>query len=140
MCCKSTTILTIIIVSFSLIFLSGCQTKAQTGAAVGGAAGAGLGAIIGHQSGHTGTGALIGGAIGAGGGYLAGRHMDKKEANQQAAATPQAPDTVVINVPNKDGTTTPITLKRSANGWVGPNGEIYSNLPTSEELRPTYGK
>ncbi len=125
----------ILIIGLSFIFLSGCQTKSQTGALVGGATGAGIGALVGDTK-----GALIGGALGAGGGYLVGREMDKKDQSREAVSSQQAPDTIVINVPNNDGTTTPVTLKRSGDVWVGPRGETYKNIPTSEELRPTYGK
>ncbi len=132
---KSITVLMILIIGSGFVFLSGCQTKAQTGALVGGATGAGIGALVGDTK-----GALIGGALGAGGGYLVGREMEKKDQSREAVSGQQAPDTVVINVPNNDGTTTSVTLKRSGNVWVGPKGEIYKNIPTSEELRPIYGK
>ncbi len=132
---KSITILMILTIGSSFVFLSGCQTKAQTGALVGGAAGAGIGAAVGDTK-----GALIGGALGAGGGYLVGRGMDKKDQSREAVSIQQAADTVTVKVPNNDGTTTPVTLKRSGDVWVGPKGETYKTIPTSEELRPIYGK
>ncbi len=125
----------ILMVGLSFVFLVGCQTKSQTGALVGGASGAGIGALVGDTK-----GALIGGAIGAGGGYLVGREMEKKDRNREAVSSQQAADTVTINVPNQDGTLTAVTLKRSGDVWVGPKGETYKNVPTSEELRPIYGK
>jgi uncharacterized protein YcfJ len=121
----------VLIIGLNLVLVSGCQTKAQTGALVGGAAGAAVGDT---------KGALISGALGAGGGYLVGRGMDKKDQSREAVSGQQAPDTVTIRVPNEDGTVTPVTLKRSGDVWVGPKGETYKTIPTSEELRPTYGK
>lgn len=123
--------LMVLIIGLNLVLVSGCQTKAQTGALVGGAAGAAVGDT---------KGALISGALGAGGGYLVGRGMDKKDQSREAVSGQQAPDTVTIRVPNEDGTVTPVTLKRSGDVWVGPKGETYKTIPTSEELRPTYGK
>ena len=123
--------LMVLIIGLNLVLVSGCQTKAQTGALVGGAAGAAVGDT---------KGALISGALGAGGGYLVGRGMDKKDQSREAVSGQQAPDTVTIRVPNEDGTVTPVTLKRSGDVWVGPKGETYKTIPTSEKLRPTYGK
>jgi hypothetical protein len=51
----------------------------------------------------------------------------------------QGPELVTINVPNSRGGYTPITLKRVGNGFVGPQGEYYSEHPTVEELRTLYG-
>jgi len=119
---------------------AGCQTKSQTGALVGGLGGAGAGAAIGHAAGNTGVGAVIGGAVGAGGGYLVGKHMEKKDESRQGAGeTVTDANTALIRVPNSDGSTTPITLKRQGGVWVGPRGETYNTLPTPEELRPRYG-
>jgi len=127
--------LMVLIIGLNLVLVPGCQTKSQTGALVGAASGAAIGAAVGNTK-----GALIGGAIGAGGGYLVGRGMDKKDQSREAVSSQQAPDTVTIRVPNEDGTVTPVTLKRSGDVWVGPKGETYKNIPTSEELRPIYGK
>lgn len=59
----------------SLIFLSGCESKAGTGAA----AGAGLGAVSGALIGGNAEGALIGGAIGAIGGAIIGSALDEQD-------------------------------------------------------------
>ena len=58
------------------------------------------------------------------------------------AAQPQAqtPDIVTINIPNSRGGYTAITLKKSGNGFIGPQGEYYSEHPTVEELKTLYGK
>ncbi|MDD5194204.1 MAG: hypothetical protein PHQ96_00835 [Candidatus Omnitrophica bacterium] len=48
-------------------------------------------------------------------------------------------ETVTLNVPRISGGYTAITLVRYANGFVGPQGEFYSSLPSGEELRVRYG-
>lgn len=50
-----------------------------------------------------------------------------------------APQTVVINVPNSNGSYTPVTLTKSGNGYVGPQGEFYSQHPTVDQLKALYG-
>ncbi len=57
-----------------------------------------------------------------------------------AAATP-APSSLVINVPNKNGSFTPVTLQSASNGmFIGPQGEVYPNPPTAEQLKDLYGQ
>jgi len=58
------------------------------------------------------------------------------------AATPQAtalPSTVTVVLENANGSRTPVTLTRTADGWQGPKGELYDAIPTQEQLRPYYG-
>ena len=131
----------------------GCATTDGPGpssavktAGAGALAGAGLGAIIGHQSGETGKGAAIGAGAGALGGYLLGNEKDKAQMKAQAeSAQAQANEalrqanTVVINVTNTTGSTTPVTLKRQGSLYIGPKGEKYTSLPTEEQLRGVYG-
>jgi hypothetical protein len=136
---KTVLVSPLIIICVALLFVIGCETKAQTGTALGGLAGAGIGAVIGNQSGHAGTGALIGGAVGAGGGYMIGNEADKKQMNQQIQSAQQQADTVVVNITNSNGSITPVTLRRSGNVWIGPRGEQYMSVPTPEQLKPIYG-
>ena len=58
------------------------------------------------------------------------------------AAQPQAqiPETLIVNIPNSKGGYTPVTLKRSGNGFIGPQGEYYPDHPTVEQLKVLYGK
>ena len=49
-------------------------------------------------------------------------------------------ETVLINVPNRNGSFTPITLLKTENGYVGPQGEYYTGNPTVEQLRALYGR
>lgn len=51
-----------------------------------------------------------------------------------------AGEPVVINVPNSNGSYTSITIVKSGEGYVGPQGEYYPDNPTVEQLRALYGK
>ena len=51
------------------------------------------------------------------------------------------PSTMVINVPNKNRSFTPITLQSAGSGmYIGPQGEVYPTFPTIDQLRVMYGK
>jgi hypothetical protein len=45
-----------------------------------------------------------------------------------------------VNVPNAHGGYTTVTVKRSGNGFVGPQGEFYSEFPKITQLQVMYGK
>jgi hypothetical protein len=47
---------------------------------------------------------------------------------------------VVVSVPNDKGTYTDVTLKRSGEGFVGPQGEFYKEFPKVSQLKIMYGK
>ncbi len=50
-------------------------------------------------------------------------------------------DAFTINVPKSNGQGyTSVTIKRSGQGFVGPQGEFYSEFPKVEQLRVMYGK
>ena len=137
--------------------VSGCNpyNNAGEGAGVGGALGALAGGIIGHQSHDTATGMLIGGAVGAASGAVVGSQIDKPElppqqvvvaqpssvvVSQTPPTTTYSGDTVTINVPNDNGGYTAVVLKRSGNGFVGPQGEFYTQIPTTDQLKVMYGR
>ncbi|MEN6625035.1 MAG: YMGG-like glycine zipper-containing protein [Candidatus Sumerlaeia bacterium] len=132
------------VLALMAIALLGCQTAGQgtaTGALTGGALGAGAGALMGK---HSGTGAIVGGAAGALAGGIIGNQMGANNARnrQQDAAINQAledANTQIVNVPTSTGGTVPVRLTRRGTVWVGPRGEEYSSLPTSEQLRRAYG-
>ncbi len=138
-------------IAFIAVF-SGCnpENNAGEGAAAGGALGMLAGGIIGHQSHSTGAGMLIGGALGAVTGAAVGSTIQKPVEEQptpvvmaQPAPVPSATysgDTVTVNVPNSNGGYTAVVLKRSGNGWVGPQGEFYPDVPTTAQLQAMYGK
>ena len=48
-------------------------------------------------------------------------------------------ETLVINVPNDNGSYTPVTLRRAGGVYVGPRGEQYLNVPSVEQLKEVYG-
>jgi hypothetical protein len=137
-----------------LIFsASGCNpyNNAGEGAATGGALGALAGGIIGHQSGEASAGLLIGGALGAVTGAAVGSSIQKPEppepviVEQHAAATlpttTYSGDTVTVNVPNANTAGyTAVVLKRSGNGFVGPQGEYYDEVPSVEQLQVMYAR
>lgn len=130
---------------------SGCNpyNNEGEGAATGGALGMLAGGIIGHQSHDTGAGMLIGGALGAVTGAAVGSTVQKpveEEPEQVVAAAPAVPETtysgdsVTVNVPNSNGSYTAVVLKRSGNGYVGPQGEYYDQIPSTQQLQAMYGK
>jgi hypothetical protein len=47
---------------------------------------------------------------------------------------------IVINVPNLNGSYTPVTLVRYNDGYLGPQGEYYPSNPTVDQLRVLYGR
>ena len=59
---------------------------------------------------------------------------------QTAPSQPQIPDTLTVNIPNSKGGYTAVMLKRSGNGFVGPQGEYYPEHPTVDQLKVLYGK
>ncbi len=49
--------------------------------------------------------------------------------------------TIVVNIPNKNGSYTPVTLQLAANGmYIGPQGEVYPTKPEMKQLQEMYGK
>lgn len=133
--------------------ISGCNpyNNEGEGAATGGALGALAGGIIGHQSHDTGAGMLIGGAVGAITGAAVGSQIQKPVYEEPAPAVVAQPasvvpsatysgDTVTVNVPNSNGGYTAVVLKRSGNGYVGPQGEYYDQVPATAQLQAMYGR
>ena len=125
------------------------KTKVVEGAAMGGVLGALTGGIIGHQmkGNNTGRGALIGGLAGAAIGGVAGAQMPNQNAAAPAVAVqPPAVQTSVpsdqsvsVNVPNNKGGYTAVVLKKSGSGYVGPQGEYFSEFPKVSQLQVMYG-
>ena len=136
--------------------ISGCNpyNNEGEGAAAGGALGMLAGGVIGHQSHDTGAGMLIGGAVGAVTGAVVGSTIQKPVYEQPApvVVSQQAPvvvsqgptttysgDTVTVNVPNNNGGYSAVVLKRSGNGYLGPQGEYYEQVPSTAQLQAMYG-
>lgn len=51
----------------------------------------------------------------------------------------QASDIVTINIPSSKGGYASVALKKAGDGYVGPQGEYYSENPTVEQLKTLYG-
>jgi len=49
-------------------------------------------------------------------------------------------DKMTVNVPNSNGSFTPVELIRSGNGYIGPQGEYYPANPTVNQLKVLYGR
>jgi len=124
-------VIALAIVVYATVLISGCQSDAQTGALIGGAAGAGIGQLAGKDTKST----LIGAAVGSGAGYMLGNEADKKKTKAEMEGIRQEMNTVTVNVTNSNGSVTPVTLRKQGVGYIGPKGEYYNSLPTSEQLR-----
>ena len=67
-----------------------------------------------------------------------GGYPRNAEGGYRVVATPQA---FVVNVPNRNGSYTQVTLQVASNGtYVGPQGEVYPTQPTMEQLQAMYGQ
>ena len=51
-----------------------------------------------------------------------------------------AADSYTINIPNNKGGYNAVLLKKSGNGFTGPQGEFYSEFPKVSQLQVMYGK
>jgi len=57
------------------------------------------------------------------------------------APSVEAPEkTIVVTVPNPNGSYIPVTLQKYSDGYVGPNGEFYPDYPTIDQLKAMYAK
>jgi hypothetical protein len=52
----------------------------------------------------------------------------------------ESQDTFPVNIPNNSGGYTAVVIKRSGNGYVGPQGEFYATFPSIAQLKAMYGK
>ncbi|MHC4169875.1 MAG: hypothetical protein ACYSWQ_23245 [Planctomycetota bacterium] len=101
--------------------------------------GAAIGAIIGYQSDETGEGAGLGAAIFGVGALLHQTDKMSDKQHREKKHEHEEEQEVVVQVPNDNGSLTPVVLKKEAGGYIGPNGEHYKRLPTAEQLKPVYG-
>jgi len=58
--------------------------------------------------------------------------------NTTVTEAPQ--ETIVVNVPNPNGSFTPVTLQKYSDGYQGPNGEFYPKYPSLNQLKAMYAK
>jgi len=54
--------------------------------------------------------------------------------------SPPIAASVTVNVPSNRGGYVAVTLRRSGNGFVGPQGEFYSQFPNVSQLQMMYGR
>ena len=59
--------------------------------------------------------------------------------SQQPAATNEE-GAFTVNIPNSKGGYTPVTIKKSGDGYIGPQGEYYQEFPKVEQLKTRYSK
>ncbi len=59
--------------------------------------------------------------------------------NRPGEVAQPLPATVTLMIVNGNGSKTPVSLKHTREGWLGPKGELYTRLPTQEQLAPYYG-
>ena len=52
----------------------------------------------------------------------------------------QNQDTFTVNIPNNSGGYTPVTVKKTGTGFIGPQGEYYEEFPKVKQLKMMYGK
>jgi hypothetical protein len=136
------------------------QTKVGEGMGLGGIFGALLGGIIGHQNGHHELGgALIGGVAGAAAGGIVGAQMPNENYSAPVVVQPSVvtalpvatmPPTTIdqgtpdgsytVNIANPQGGYIAVIIKKSGNGFVGPQGEYYPEFPKVAQLQAMYGK
>jgi hypothetical protein len=57
-----------------------------------------------------------------------------------ANVTPKQQEEFTLNIPNNKGGYTAVSLKRSGEGFIGPQGEFYNQFPTVEQLKTMYAK
>jgi len=59
----------------------------------------------------------------------------------QIPVSPEPPlNEFTVNIPNDHGGYTAVVIKRSANGFIGPQGEYYPEFPKVFQLKVMYGK
>ena len=63
----------------------------------------------------------------------------EKKNRESIAAVREEAVTSYVNLPNPNGSVTPVAIKRQGNVYIGPRGEQYTSYPTVEQLKPIYG-
>ena len=99
---KKSNVFVSLLLSGTILFMSGCSTMSNTakgslwGAGGGAALGAGIGALLGKGKGAV-IGAAIGTAVGAGAGALIGKKMDKQKAELEAIQGAKTEEIIDVN-------------------------------------------
>lgn len=140
---RTRSLLSIAAVSTSLV-LAGCTTTQRhtgTGAAVGGILGGMAGHNLGSGSGDRDKGALLGAGVGALVGNQMGKQKEQTEALEKRVSDAESrSQQMQVWIHNSNGSRTPVTLRRGQGGtWVGPKGEVYTEMPSKQQLKSVYG-
>ncbi len=122
----------------SCFALAACDgMNSQTTGTLGGAA---TGALVGGVAGHNidginkGQGAVAGALVGG----LVGNQMGRQQDQINAMDARMNYSTVAVR--NSNGSVTPVQLRRGqGDSWIGPQGEVYSGMPSESQLRRLYG-
>ena len=60
--------------------------------------------------------------------------------NSPPPAAANEEELFTVNIPDSKGGYTPVTIKKSGDGYIGPQGEYYQEFPKVEQLKTTYAK
>lgn len=63
----------------------------------------------------------------------------KNIVTSKVTATAGTDEVITLNIPNNQGGYTPVIIKRSGDGFVGPQDEYYEDFPRVEHLKAVYG-
>jgi hypothetical protein len=128
------------------------RTKVAEGITLGTILGAVTGGIIGYQrkGNDAARGALIGGVLGATAGGVIGAQVPNQSAMSGVGLTATSPQAVssepqgesyTVNIPGADGNGyIPVLIRKSGPGFLGPQGEYYSEFPRIAQLQLMYGR
>jgi hypothetical protein len=71
--------------------------------------------------------------------YLVPMMFTEPEPQQAIVFEKQDSSSIIINIPNSRGGYNPVKLVKTEKGYVGPQGELYAENPTVEQLKVLYG-
>jgi hypothetical protein len=71
--------------------------------------------------------------------YYDDAHYYGSAQREYVAANPPVDNVITVNIPNNKGGYSAVTLTRSGNGFIGPQGEYYPGFPKVSQLKLMYG-
>lgn len=128
------------------------RTKVAEGITLGTILGAVTGGIIGYQrkGNDAARGALIGGVLGATAGGVIGAQVPNQTEMSRAVSPEPAgllsfsdagAESYTVNVPHANGSGyVPVLLRKSGEGFLGPQGEYYPEFPKITQLQLMYAR
>jgi len=72
--------------------------------------------------------------------YILTRHHGYKVVVAPVVYAQPVQDSFPVNIPNNSGGYTTVVIKKSGNGFVGPQGEFYPQFPSVAQLKAMYSK